>query len=275
MVKTLVAMLVSSSLCVAQGQGRVPQTPSAQAQKSTPRIDATQNSDGQTKADSTITVPAGTRIALQLETPIHRSSARVGDPVRATTTFPVAVGNDVAIPQGTYVQGSITKIGRADLTPLNGLQIRFERLIFANGYSVEIPGALATAELAPLMLGVPENAVSAKSVAAEQDAATEDFGVYSLQTDWHGGPSESQPQFQQGPTPAPAPPPQIGPSKGAIVGAAIGATAVFLALGILFARHRAAGRAPDLEAGLSFGMMLEEPLALDKLRLVASGANSQ
>ena len=90
-----------------------------------------------------LTVPAGTKIPLTLKQAISTHSARVGDPVYAQTAFPVVENNRIVIPEGTFVQGKIRSIvqpgrvkGRAQL------QMTFTSLIFPNGYTVVLPGAV-------------------------------------------------------------------------------------------------------------------------------------
>jgi len=90
-----------------------------------------------------VVVPAGTKIPLTLKQGISTHSARVGDPVYAQTAFPVVQNNKIVIPEGTFVQGTIRSIvqpgrvkGRAQL------QMTFTSLIFPNGYTVLLPGAV-------------------------------------------------------------------------------------------------------------------------------------
>jgi len=91
----------------------------------------------------TLTVPAGTKIPLTLKQAISTHSARVGDPVYAQTAFPIVENNRIVIPEGTFVQGTIRSIvhpgkvkGRAQL------QMTFTSMIFPNGYTVLLPGAV-------------------------------------------------------------------------------------------------------------------------------------
>jgi type IV secretion system protein VirB10 len=90
-----------------------------------------------------ITVPAGTKIPLRLESAISTKSARPGDGVYLQTVFPVTVDNTMVIPVGTYVQGEITSVkrpgrvsGRAEVL------FRFTTMIYPDGYTVSIPGSL-------------------------------------------------------------------------------------------------------------------------------------
>ena len=92
-------------------------------------------------AKTTIVVPVGTTVSLALTSPIWSKTAKAGDSVYATTVFPVAANNQMAIPAGTYVQGQIDTLKKPGLiSPHAQFQIHFTQMIFANGYTVQIPG---------------------------------------------------------------------------------------------------------------------------------------
>jgi type IV secretion system protein VirB10 len=95
------------------------------------------------KPESKVSIPAGAQILLRLEHAITTKSAKVGDPIYAVTTFPYAVDGQMLVPAGTYVQGRISAIqrpgrvkGRAELL------FHFTTLIYPNGYTVMLPGAV-------------------------------------------------------------------------------------------------------------------------------------
>jgi len=91
-------------------------------------------------AGSRILIPAGTTITLALTSPILARSAKAGDNVYAETAFPVAVHNQMAIPPGTYAQGLIDTLTKPGwFSPHAEFQIHFTKIIFANGYTVELP----------------------------------------------------------------------------------------------------------------------------------------
>jgi hypothetical protein len=85
-----------------------------------------------------IVVPAQTQLALVLMHPVDSKSMHRGDILYAQTTAPVEVGNQVAIPAGTFVQGPIEKISR------NGDRGEFVMqsvsVLFPNGYTAKLPG---------------------------------------------------------------------------------------------------------------------------------------
>ena len=93
--------------------------------------------------DDTITVPSGTRVPLTMKQGLTTKNARPGDPIYAQTAFPIVMNNRIAIPPGTFVQGEIRRVlrpgkvkGRAEL------QLSFTSMIFPNGYTLLLPGAV-------------------------------------------------------------------------------------------------------------------------------------
>lgn len=85
-----------------------------------------------------LVVPAGTRIALVLTDSILSRSVRRGDEINAETTSPVTVGNQVAIPPATFVQGKVDTLarkGRRGELHLSSLSV-----IFPNGYVAQLSG---------------------------------------------------------------------------------------------------------------------------------------
>jgi hypothetical protein len=94
-------------------------------------------------APESVTVPAGTKIPLTLKQGISTKNAHVGDPVYAQTAFPITQNDQIVIPAGTFVQGEIRRVqrpghvkGRAELL------MSFTSLIYPNGYTVVLPGAV-------------------------------------------------------------------------------------------------------------------------------------
>ncbi len=89
----------------------------------------------------TFTVPAGTKVLLQLRSALNTKSAKAGDGVYLASTFPVVVGNRVLIPAGVYVQGVVDRVQRAGRVKGRAqLDMHFSSIIFPNGSVVEIPG---------------------------------------------------------------------------------------------------------------------------------------
>lgn len=92
----------------------------------------------------TYTVPAGTKVLLQLTSSLNTKSAQAGDGVYLSSAFPVVVGNRVMIPAGVFVQGVVDRVARAGhLKGKAQLDMHFTSMIFPNGSVVEIPGVVS------------------------------------------------------------------------------------------------------------------------------------
>jgi hypothetical protein len=125
----LAALLVFTTVSLAQSQS----PPLSQLESQSP---------GQSTAPepARITVPAGTRLALVLTHPVVSRSIRRGDEVYAQITDPVAVGNEVVIPAGSFVQGKMDKMVRDG--DRGELQMQAASVLFSNGYAASLSGPL-------------------------------------------------------------------------------------------------------------------------------------
>src|ERR1700686_3398979 len=99
--KILAAMttLLFTVSCMAQDPAQPqppvpPDSPTSQQASTTPQL-------------ATVTLLAGTRIALVLTHDIQSRSVRRGDDIYAQITSPVTSGNQLVIPPGTFVQGKV------------------------------------------------------------------------------------------------------------------------------------------------------------------------
>jgi hypothetical protein len=120
------ATLLVTLTCLAQDQSQTGQQPDPQP------------SQAQAAPSATVTIPAGTRVALVLTYPIQSRSVHRGDDIYAQITSPVNSGNEVAIPPGTFVQGKVDKLeqngGRGEL------HLKSMSITFPNGYVAPISG---------------------------------------------------------------------------------------------------------------------------------------
>ena len=89
---------------------------------------------------ATVTIPSGTRFALVLTHPISSKTVHRGDDIYAQTTAPVAIGDQVVIPAGTYVQGVVEKLSRDDSR--GEIQLQSASVIFPDGYIAHVGGPL-------------------------------------------------------------------------------------------------------------------------------------
>ncbi|HKV60300.1 MAG TPA: hypothetical protein VJO16_00175 [Candidatus Acidoferrum sp.] len=236
----LMVLFLSASTCLAQ---EIPPGPLQPATEPTEQGPAGQTQD-------TFTVPEGTHVQLALANPLRTSTARAGDTVRAVTTFPVTVDKDLAIPQGSYVEGSIVKVGKHGSARFDSLLIRFEQIVFANGYHVALDGSIVDARA---MEPSTNPTVSAGTPAVPVANG-----------------------FQQQP-PQPPPLPQVGPSRALVIGVGTAAMVGVMATVAYLAHRHARDQGRDFDTGFQFEIVLQAPLMLDRARVTAavSGASAR
>jgi type IV secretion system protein VirB10 len=142
--KGMLMAAILLALCAAasvSAQTQEPAPPETAAPASTPAPAPPADTLPAAPAKKTYTVPAGTKVLLQLRSSINTRSAKPGDGVYLSSTFPVVVGNRVMIPAGVYVQGVVDRVERAGHVKGKAqLDIHFTSIIFPNGSVVEIPG---------------------------------------------------------------------------------------------------------------------------------------
>ncbi len=111
------------------------------ASRSASQIQASQTQPSPSSSPASIAVPAGTKIELIVTRPERAQSTKDGDTLYAQTSFPTVLGNGMAIPAGTYVEGTIESLTRPTRKfDRAEIQVLFTKIIFANGYTVELPG---------------------------------------------------------------------------------------------------------------------------------------
>jgi hypothetical protein len=191
-----------------------------------------------------ITVPAGTKVALRLASPLGTKTAQTGDAVHAEAAFPVTVSNTVAIPPGTYLEGVIDQVTRRGRHA--GFTMHFTHMVFSNGYTASL-SATADTRAGLLRTGDP--------VAATPADSNVPTGGMALQ-------SAPQPTLSQ--------PHRPGPDIGVVVGLTAASAAVGIAI-IAILAHRGADR--YLPAGWRFELALSNPLSLDARKVAAAVAN--
>jgi len=193
------------------------------------------------------TVPAGTKVLLELRSALNTRSAKPGDGVYLSSTFPVVIGNRELIPAGVYVQGVVDRVQRAG--QIHGkaqLDMHFTSLIFPNGSVVEIPGVVSN---------VP--GAKNQTVAADQEG--------TIQQDPNKGRNAGTVAEVSIPTGA-----TIGTIGGIAAGhgvagglGGLGAGLAAVAIATLFTR----GADVNLEAGTQVEMVLQRPLLLEEANL--------
>jgi hypothetical protein len=88
----------------------------------------------------TVTLAAGTRLALVLSHPIQSRRIHRGDDIYAQLVAPVDSGSQVVIPPGTFIQGKVDKLelrsGRGEL------HLQSMAITFPDGYVTSVSGPL-------------------------------------------------------------------------------------------------------------------------------------
>jgi hypothetical protein len=81
-----------------------------------------------------LVVSADSVLGLRIDSTVSSEVARVEDPVEARVTRDVRVGNDVAVPSGTRVLGSVVQVERGGKMKTKArIGIRFHTLVMADG----------------------------------------------------------------------------------------------------------------------------------------------
>jgi type IV secretion system protein VirB10 len=192
-------------------------------------------------AKKTYTVPAGTKVLLQIRSAVNTKSAKPGDGVYLASTFPVVVGNRVMIPAGVYVQGIVDRVARAGRVKGRAqLDMHFSSIIFPNGTVVEIPGVINS------LPGAKDRKVKGDEGTIEQDsnkgkdvARAAEIGLEGAGIGTIGGAATGHPLE--------------GAAIGGLGGVAVGAVVA------LFTR----GDDINIESGTPVEMVLQRPLILE------------
>lgn len=133
MIRIFVVLSMFVLACVA-----VAQQPADSSQTTTPTLTSEPHA-----SEHTLRLPAGTQVPLRLKQAISTKNAKVGDAVYAETVFPVVENDRIILPAGTYVQGRISDVRRAGRVKGKAeILMHFTSLVFPNGYTALLPGAV-------------------------------------------------------------------------------------------------------------------------------------
>jgi type IV secretion system protein VirB10 len=199
----------------------------------------------------TYTVPAGTKVLLQLRSGVNTKSAKPGDGVYLASAFPVVVGNRVMIPAGVYVQGVVDRVVRAGHVKGRAqLDMHFTSIIFPNGSVVEIPGVVNS------LPGARDQSVKDNGEGTIEQAGNKgrDVGKVAEVAIPTGGTIGTIGGISSG-----------HPVAGGLIGLAAGAATVGLVS--LFTR----GADVNIDSGTQVEMVLQRPLMLEEENLAAAG----
>ncbi len=223
-------------------------------QPAAPPADATATEAAADPAKKIYTVPAGTKVLLQLRSAVNTKSAKAGDGVYLASTFPVVVGNRVMIPAGVYVQGLVDRVVRAGHVKGRAqLDMHFTSMIFPNGSVVEIPGLVNSLPGASKQ-SIKDNGEGTIEQQGDKGRNAGEVAKVAIPT---GGTVGSIGGLAGG-----------HPLAGGVVGIGAGLAAVGLVS--LFTR----GADVNIESGTQVEMILQRPLLLEEANLATGPAPS-
>lgn len=109
----------------------------------------TESGGAQAPGDS-LHLAAGTKIEVMVVRPVPARTTKAGDAVYGQTDYPVVVGDHVAIPAGSWVQGRIEAVQAPSRKKDQAqLDVLVTTIIYANGYVVALPEAPLGSALPP------------------------------------------------------------------------------------------------------------------------------
>lgn len=250
--KTAIAVMIAAMMTAVVAFGQDPPPPPARQQS------GAQESQRQT---STVTIPAGTQVALVLTHPIQSRYLHRGDDIYAQITAPVTSGDQMVIPPGTFAQGTVDKLGRQGQR--GELRLQSMSITFSDGYVAPISG--------------PVTIETNEGYAIKDPGSKRSVGAFALPAAGAGlgalighsvgkADSASTNPFPPGCTGPPpfcttVSTPVFGTkTKDAIIGAGVGGAVGFLAsFSLLLGTHHF-----FIDAGAPVEMTLQQPVSLDR-----------
>jgi type IV secretion system protein VirB10 len=116
-------------------------------QTSAPPVEAPQQETDAPRPSRRITLPSGTRFAVVLQNGISTRTAKVGDSVYFQTAFPVTQDDQIVIPVGSYIRGSLVSTKRPGrVKGVGEFRMRLDTLILPNGYTVNLNASPGSAD---------------------------------------------------------------------------------------------------------------------------------
>ena len=96
-------------------------------------------------AGAALVVPAETTIPLRLMNTINSRTAQPGQALYCETIFPITAGNQIVIPRGSSVKGSVTQVVRPKRGKHKKAQVglRFDTLILPDGTTLPLRATLS------------------------------------------------------------------------------------------------------------------------------------
>ena len=95
----------------------------------------------------TITLPAGTKLHVILETTLTTKSTTMGDPFRSRLVMPIFLNQREVVPMGTAVEGTVLSLqGPGRIKGRAEMQLRPEKLLLPDGRDIVLAASLESAK---------------------------------------------------------------------------------------------------------------------------------
>jgi hypothetical protein len=93
--------------------------------------------------------PSGSVVHALLVTPLDSATAKKGEPVEAVISQPLVVSNQLFLPQGSHIKGSVLQVRPARMLNRNGqLRIVFHQVVPPDGIEQKVEASLEGVEVA-------------------------------------------------------------------------------------------------------------------------------
>ena len=99
-------------------------------------------------AQSRLTIPAGTVFIVRTTTPFESATAQVGQRFETTVEQDVGINDYAVVPAGSKIGGTITMARAATRSQSGVIDVHFDRLMLANGATIQIEGRLTSTDSA-------------------------------------------------------------------------------------------------------------------------------
>ena len=185
-------------------------------------------------ATSDTIIPEGTQITLQLNNSLSTKSNREGDTFTAVVTSPVYLGNQMVIPKGSEVRGSVSRIIRPG-------RFKGKAVMHLLFQSIDILGRGEVPIVATLTRVDPEGNSGVRSEGSIEGEGSTGSDIGKVATPGLGGAGIGA---------------ISGGGKGAGIGAGIGAVIGFAAI------FSSRGKDLELRRGSTIDISLERPLTV-------------
>ncbi len=180
------------------------------------------------EAPETVVIPAGTRIAVALDTPLSTRISKTGQIVNFRTTEALPVYQDLVIPSDTLFTGKVVEAHKPGSFGKSGvLRVKVDRIELPNGAGTDVIARLDSQDV---------NAQGRLQSDKNRTADLTSLALWSVQGTLLGA--------------------QINGGKGAAIGAGAGAAAALI---LLMSRH---GSDIYLEPGTPFAVLLDQNVSL-------------